>query len=208
MEVKVSDSIILIGTAHISQESVDEVRAAIEKYKPDMVAVELCENRYKTLTEKDRWENTPVTHLLKGNKAYLVLAQTFLASIQRRLGKETGVEPGSEMIAAIDEAKKQGREVVLVDRDITVTLKRAWRKMGFREKCRLAWELLKAVVGYDDEELEEVDLKKLMDEDVISTMLKQKWISAVDIFSRFEPHTFSPLTVFCTVYFLILRTKN
>jgi pheromone shutdown-related protein TraB len=173
VEVKVSDSIILIGTAHISQESVTEVKSAIEKYKPDMVAVELCENRYKALTEKDRWENTPVTHLLKSNKVYLVLAQTFLASIQRRLGKETGVEPGSEMIAAIDEAKKQGLEVVLVDRDITVTLKRAWRKMGFREKCRLAWELLKAVVGYDDEELEEVDLKKLMDEDVISTMLKE-----------------------------------
>ncbi|MEM0466378.1 MAG: TraB/GumN family protein [Candidatus Thermoplasmatota archaeon] len=173
MEIIVRDAIILIGTAHISKESVAEVQAAIEKYKPSVVAVELCQSRLKVLTEKDTWENTPVTHLLKGNKAYVVLAQTFLASIQRRLGRETGVEPGSEMIAAIDEAKKQGIEIALVDRDITITLKRAWRKMGFFEKCRLAWELLKAVVGYTEEDLNDVDLQQLMHEDVISTMLKE-----------------------------------
>ena len=130
MEVKVSDNIILIGTAHISKDSVKEVRDAIEKYKPDIVAVELCERRHEAITKKDKWESTPVTQLLKSNNAYLMLAQTFLSSIQRRLGKEYGVEPGSEMIAAMQEAKKFGLQVALVDRDISVTLKRAWRKMG------------------------------------------------------------------------------
>lgn len=173
LHITINDRIVLVGTAHISQESVDEVRQVIETYKPDIVAVELCENRYKALTEKDQWENTPVTSLLKSNKAYFLLAQTFLASIQRRLGKEYGVEPGSEMIAAIDEAKKLNLEVALVDRDITITLKRAWRKMGIREKFRLGWEFLKAIVGYDEEELEELDLKELMKEDVISALMKE-----------------------------------
>jgi len=77
LQVKVDDNIILVGTAHISKDSVDEVRDAIEKYKPDVVAVELCQKRYEALTEKDKWENTPVTALLKSNKAYLMLAQTF-----------------------------------------------------------------------------------------------------------------------------------
>ena len=137
MQVKVNDNIILVGTAHISKASVEEVKQVIEEYKPDIVAVELCKRRYEAITKKDQWENTPINELLKGNKAYLMLAQTFLSSIQRKLGKDYGVEPGSEMIAAMNEAKKHKIDVALVDRDISVTLKRAWRKMGFREKFRL-----------------------------------------------------------------------
>lgn len=173
MIVKENDNIILVGTAHISKESVEEVEQAIEKYKPDIVAVELCKRRYEAITKKDKWESTPVTKLLKSNNAYLMLAQTFLSSIQRKLGKEYGVEPGSEMIAAMDVARKHNLEVALVDRDITITLKRAWRKMGFREKFRLTWEFLKAIMGYDEEEMEELDLKKLMDQDVISALMEE-----------------------------------
>jgi len=173
LEVKINENIILIGTAHISQESVDEVRKAIETYKPDIVAVELDSRRHDALTKKVDWENTPVTSLIKSNNAYFMLAQTFLASVQRKLGEEYGVEPGSEMIAAMQEAEKYHCQVALVDRDITVTLKRAWRKMGLREKFRVLWEFLKAMIGYDEEELEELDLKELMKQDVISQMMEE-----------------------------------
>ncbi|MEA3457270.1 MAG: TraB/GumN family protein [Candidatus Thermoplasmatota archaeon] len=173
MQVKVSDKIILVGTAHISKDSIKEVKESIEKYKPDVVAVELCKRRYEGITKKDKWENTPVTSLLKSNNAYFMLAQTFLSSIQRKLGKDQGVEPGSEMIAAMDEAKKHNTDIALVDRDISVTLKRAWKKMGIREKFRLVWEFLKAILGYDEEELEELDLKEIMDQDVISAMMEE-----------------------------------
>jgi pheromone shutdown-related protein TraB len=173
LEEKISDNIILIGTAHISEESVQEVRQAIEAYKPDIVAVELCQRRYDSITKKDKWENTPVTALIKSNNAYFMLAQTFLASIQRKLGEEYGVEPGSEMCAAMQEAERNHVPVALVDRDITVTLKRAWRLMGIREKFRVFWEFLKAMIGYDEEELEELDLKELMKQDVISQMMEE-----------------------------------
>ena len=173
MQIKVNDNIILVGTAHISKDSVEEVKEVIKKYKPDIVAIELCKRRHTALTKKDQWENTPVSSLIKSNNAYLMLAQTFLSSIQRKLGKEYGVEPGSEMIAAIKEAEKQGHQVALVDRDISITLKRAWRKMGIREKFRLTWEFLKAMVGFEEEELEELDLKELMNQDVISAMMEE-----------------------------------
>lgn len=173
MKVKINDNIFLVGTAHISKESVDEVKTAIKEFKPDIVAVELCQRRYEAITKKDKWENTPVSSLLKSNNAYLMLAQIFLSSIQRKLGKEYGVEPGSEMIAAMEEAKKQNLEVALVDRDISITLKRAWKKMGIREKFRLVWEFMKAILGYEEEELEELDLKELMKQDVISTMMEE-----------------------------------
>jgi pheromone shutdown-related protein TraB len=173
LEEKISDNIILIGTAHISEESVNEVRKAIETYKPDIVAVELCQRRFETISKKDKWENTPVTALIRSNNAYFMLAQTFLSSIQRRLGEEYGVEPGSEMIAAMQEAEKYNIKVALVDRDITVTLKRAWRTMGLREKFKVVWEFLKAMIGYDEEELEELDLKELMKQDVLSQMMEE-----------------------------------
>jgi len=170
---QINDKIILVGTAHISKASVDEVEAVIDKYNPDIVAVELCERRYKGITEKDRWENTPVTSLLRSNNAYFLLAQTFLSSIQRRLGKEHGVEPGSEMIQALTQANAHDIPIELVDRDISITLKRAWKKMGIREKFRLFWEFLKAIVGFDEDEVEDIDFEELMDQDMISTMMEE-----------------------------------
>jgi pheromone shutdown-related protein TraB len=171
MKVEVNDNLVLVGTAHVSKASVEEVEAAIEEYKPDIVAVELDEKRFEVLTNKQKWEETPITDMIRGGKAFFFLAQVFLASIQRRLGKEFGAEPGSEMLAAINSAKEKQIKVELVDRDITITLKKAWRTMGIREKFRLFWEFSKAMVGYSDEE--EIDLEEIMDEDVISMMIEE-----------------------------------
>jgi pheromone shutdown-related protein TraB len=171
MKVELGDNLVLVGTAHVSKASVEEVESAIEEYKPDIVAVELDEKRYEVLTNKQKWEETPITDMIRGGKAFFFLAQVFLASIQRRLGKEFGAEPGSEMLAAINSAKEKEIKVELVDRDITITLKKAWRTMGIREKFRLFWEFSKAMVGYSDEE--EIDLEEIMDEDVITMMIEE-----------------------------------
>jgi pheromone shutdown-related protein TraB len=170
---KINEDLILVGTAHVSKKSVDEVTKAIETYHPDVVAVELCQRRFDSLTKKDQWENTPVTSLIKSNNAYYLLAQTFLSSIQRKLGKEQGVVPGSEMIEAMDQAKHHQLDVELVDRDIAVTLKRAWKKMGFLEKFRVFWEFLKAMIGFEEEEFDEIDIDELLDQDLISAMMDE-----------------------------------
>jgi pheromone shutdown protein TraB len=157
MEKIINENIVLIGTAHVSKKSVAEVEASIVKYKPDIVAVELDSKRYTAITKKHRWEKMSILEVIKTGKGFLLLAQTFLAMIQRKLGKEFGVEPGAEMVAAIKTARKHKLKVALVDRDITVTFKRAWRLMTFREKLRLFWYTMKALVGYDrlEAELEE-----------------------------------------------------
>jgi len=170
---KFNDKIILVGTAHISKDSIIEVKEVIKKFKPDIVAVELCKRRHDNIINKDKWENTPINKLLKSNNAYFMLAQTFLSSIQRRLGKDQGVEPGSEMIAAINEAKRNNLKIALVDRDISITLKRAWKKMGFIEKIRLLWEFLKAIIGYEEEDIDQIDLKEMMNQDMISSMMEE-----------------------------------
>jgi pheromone shutdown-related protein TraB len=173
VKARIDNDILLVGTAHVSNISVEEVKSAIKEFKPDVVAVELCKRRYQTLIEKEKWENTPITSFLQTDKAFLILAQTFLASIQKRMGKEFGSEPGAEMLAAIEEAKKQNLKIELVDRDISITLRRAWRKMGIREKFRLAWEFMKAMIGYEEEEIKKIDLEELMKEDVVTAMMKE-----------------------------------
>ncbi len=171
MKVVVNERLVLVGTAHVAKASVEEVEEAIKEHKPEIVAVELDEKRYEVLTNKQKWEETPVTDMIRGGRAFFFLAQVFLASIQRRLGKEFGAEPGSEMVAAIKAAERDAIRVELVDRDITITLRKAWRTMGLREKFRLFWEFSKAMVGYSDEE--EIDLEELMDEDVITMMIEE-----------------------------------
>ncbi len=171
MKVVVNDKLVLVGTAHVLKASVEEVEAAIKEHKPDIVAVELDEKRYEVLTNKQKWEETRITDMIRGGKAFFFLAQVFLASIQRRLGKEFGAEPGSEMVAAIRAAEQNNLRVELVDRDITITMKKAWRTMGIREKFRLFWEFSKAMVGYSDEE--EIDLEELMNEDAITMLIEE-----------------------------------
>ncbi|UCE75284.1 MAG: TraB/GumN family protein [Methanomassiliicoccales archaeon] len=171
MKVEVNEKLVLVGTAHVSQVSVKEVEEAIRQYEPDVVAVELDEKRLEVLLNKKKWEETPITDMIRGGKAPFFLAQVFLASIQRRLGKEFGAEPGSEMLAAVKEAEKNAIRVELVDRDITITMRKAWRTMGFREKFRLFWEFSKAMVGYSDEE--EIDLEEIMNEDVITMLIEE-----------------------------------
>jgi pheromone shutdown-related protein TraB len=173
MQVQVGDNILLVGTAHVSKTSVEEVRAAIDTFRPELVAVELDATRHKAITQKEEWEATPFTRLLKGNTLYFFLIQTLLASYQRRMGLEEGVEPGAEMIAAIQAAEAHRSEIVLADRDIAITFRRAFMSMGFREKMRISWELLKALVGLEKEPDGPSTVDELLDHDIITTMMEE-----------------------------------
>jgi pheromone shutdown-related protein TraB len=176
---RVRENIVLVGTAHVSTKSVDEVRAAIEQFKPDIVGVELDAGRYEALRDRDRWAKTPVTDIVRSGRAYFFMAQLFLANFQRRLADRFGVEPGAEMIEAVNLASSRGLKLALLDRDIGVTLKRAWRMMRLREKLRFVaafWEILfglRHIAEMEDDKQDEIDLDKLMEEDVLTQMMDE-----------------------------------
>jgi len=163
--------VLLIGTAHVSKESVDEVREAILEERPEIVAVELCKPRYQVLIDRRGWEETPLTKLLKGEQPYFFLGQSFLAMIQRSLGEQLGVEPGAEMLEAIRAAQDVGAKVALVDRKIAITLRRAWSRMSLREKFRIFKELLYGFLGATEEE--EIDVEALKRQDVVTEMMEE-----------------------------------
>ena len=169
--ISIEENIRLVGTAHVSKESVELVRSEIESWNPDFVAVELCESRFKTLSENRRLDKESLLKVIKEGKAPLILTQSLLASEQRKLGISEDLQPGAELIEAINVAKKSDKEVVLIDRDIQTTLRRAWKKMRFREKVGLLWSL----VGDNDiDDSDEFDINEVLkNKDLMTLMMDE-----------------------------------
>jgi pheromone shutdown-related protein TraB len=162
---------ILIGTAHISQESTDLVRAVIEQERPDVVCVELDEQRYKTLSDKTKWENLDLKQIIRQQQLMTLLINLLLASYQRRLGQKLGVAPGTELLEATRVAQELDIPLALVDRDVRITLRRAWNSMSFWEKMKL---LSSGFVGaVEGEEISEEMLSEIRQSDVLTELMNE-----------------------------------
>src|SRR6056297_1381942 len=133
-------SVRVVGTAHVSSDSVEEVERVVAEEQPDTVAVELDEGRFRQM-QGDAPEDLDAKDLLKGSMAFQFLAYWLLSYVQQRLGEKFGIEPGADMQAAVDAAQASGADVALVDRDIQVTIQRFWARMTGLEKLRLVGEL-------------------------------------------------------------------
>ena len=161
--------IILLGTAHVSKESVQLVRNVIEKEKPDTVCVELCEARYQSIRQKDKWLDTDIIKVIKEKKSFLLLSNLLLASFQKRIADKFDIVPGAEMIKAIDAAEAAGADIHLADRNIRITLAKTWRAMGLWGKVKLLFQLVLSMGEIGD--ISEEDIEKMKQEDVLETLL-------------------------------------
>ena len=139
----------VVGTAHVSQRSVDEVREVIDDVKPDVVCVELDKGRYDALTKDSAFRDLDVFKVVREGKTLYLLAHLALASYQRRIGASLGVKPGAELVAAVDAAKQHGIPFELIDRDIQITLKRTWKNIGLWRRIDAA--VRRCVAGGEDQ---------------------------------------------------------
>ena len=146
----VDKSIILLGTAHVSRKSTELVETVIEEEKPDSVCVELCQSRFQSLTQKKKWQETDLVKIIKEKKAFFLLANFMLASIQKQLAMKMGIKPGEEMLQAIRSADVSGAKLQLADRDIRITLSRVWRTMKLWDKLKLIFQFVASLGGMDD----------------------------------------------------------
>jgi pheromone shutdown-related protein TraB len=163
--------IVLVGTAHVSRDSVDEVRRVIEEEKPDRVCVELDEGRHASLSQDSSWQNLNVGKVIRQGKGFLLMANLLLASFQRRLGKDLGVKPGEEMLAAIQASQQLGIPYSLCDRNIQVTLRRAWGRTRFWGKLKMLSAMLASV--FASEKLSQEDVEKLKQKDILASMMEE-----------------------------------
>ncbi len=160
--------ITLIGTAHVSRQSADLVKKTILETKPDTVCVELCNTRLSSIKNQDKWREMDIVQIIRQKKTLLLLMNLLLASFQKRLADKFGIQPGQEMINAIDAAGAVQANVVPADRDIQVTLSRVWRGMGFFEKLKLLFSMVFSMGGDD---IEEADIEKMKEQDILQTLL-------------------------------------
>ena len=161
--------IILIGTAHVSPKSVEEVREVIATERPDSVCIELCPGRYNSIINKDQWQNTDIGKIIKEKQTMLLLSTLIMSSFQKRIAKNFEVAPGQEMIQGMESAKEIGAELVLADRDIQVTLKRLWQNVGWKGKAQIFYELFSSI--FFSEEITEKDLEEMKSQDMLDAAL-------------------------------------
>lgn len=170
-------SLEIVGTAHISEKSIESVREVIHEKRPEIVAIELDFARYNKLLDESngivREEKVDLKKMLKSSNLIVTVVSTFLAHTQKKMGEDVGVQPGSEMLEAAKIAQEVNADIALIDRNIQVTLKRTIKGMTFREKISFVWELLKAYISDDDEEtMMEEEIEKLKQEDTIVEVMK------------------------------------
>ncbi|MBU4260029.1 MAG: TraB domain-containing protein, partial [Proteobacteria bacterium] len=161
--------IILLGTAHVSRESAKLVDSVIEEEKPDCVCVELCQSRYQTIRQRDKWEKMDIIKVIKDKKAFLLLSNLLLASFQKRIAKKFNLKAGEEMRKAIEKAEAIGAKIHLADRDIRITLSRTWRIMSFWDKIKILFQLILSLGGI--EEISEEEIEKMKQQDVLQVIL-------------------------------------
>jgi pheromone shutdown-related protein TraB len=161
----------IVGTAHVSQRSVEEVERVIEEVRPDTVCVELDDARYRALTDDSEWLKLDLFSVIRQKKVLFLLTRTVLAAYQRKMGQKLGVRPGAELLAAVRKAEQLGARVVLADRDIQATLKRTWHNLSFWNKAKLASSLMAAPFAI--EEITEEQVEQLKQRDNISDMMAE-----------------------------------
>ncbi|MCP3901737.1 MAG: TraB/GumN family protein, partial [Desulfobacteraceae bacterium] len=162
-------TIKLIGTAHVSKESADYVQEIILEKKPDTVCVELCNTRLDSIQNTDKWRNMDIVKIIREKKALLLFTNLILASFQKRIAKKFDIQPGQEMINAVNSAKEVEAVIVPADRDIQVTLSRVWRGMGVFKKLKLVFQLLLSLGASDD--ITEEEIEEMKQEDILKSIL-------------------------------------
>lgn len=162
---------ILIGTAHVSKKSAEQVKEVIETERPDFVCIELDEQRYETIINRSKWKETDIFKVIKEKKATFLLMNLILSSFQKRLAKQFGISPGQEMIQGIESAKEIGATLVLADRSLQVTFARIWHKIGLWGKAKLIFWIVYSI--FNDESFTEEELEKIKSQDMLTAMLDE-----------------------------------
>ncbi len=162
---------VLIGTAHVSRESADLVREVIEKERPDCVCVELDAQRHEALAHRTRWERLDLKEVIRKKQLAALLVNLLLSSYQKRLGGSLGVRPGTELLEATKVAEERGIPVALCDRDVRITLRRAWSSLSLWKKSMLLSSI--GVGAFEKPDLSEEDLRRLREQDVLTEMMRE-----------------------------------
>ncbi|MEX1057512.1 MAG: TraB/GumN family protein [Natronospirillum sp.] len=161
----------LLGTAHVSKASADEVQTLIRSGEFDVVAIELCPSRYQSMIDPDALAQLNLFQVLKQGKAGLVAANLALGAFQQRVAEESGIEPGAEMKMAVQEAKAAALPLLLIDRDVGTTLRRVYHNVPWWQRSSLIMGLLGSLISREKVTAE--DIEQLKEGDVLASTFRE-----------------------------------
>ena len=159
----------LVKTAHVSKDSIEDVRRCVEEINPDAICIELDEQRYERLSNPDKWRETDIIEVIKKKQVGMLLVNTILASFQKRMAKSLGSNTGGEMMEGIRLSKDRNIPLVLADRSIKTTFSRIWNELDTKEKFKMLMAIIESI--FSDEEISEEDLAKLKEADALEAAL-------------------------------------
>lgn len=162
-------NIYLLGTAHVSQESVELVEKTIASIKPESVAIELCESRYSAFRDPDRWKKLDLYSVIKSGRSHVLLVQLLLAGYQKKLAKDLNIKPGAEMLAAAKSAEANNAQIVLADREVKTTLKRTWANLGAWSMFKVIGAMLESV--FTDQKVSAEEIERLKGADALEEVM-------------------------------------
>ncbi|WP_017185039.1 TraB/GumN family protein [Alkalibacillus haloalkaliphilus] len=163
--------VIIIGTAHVSKQSAEQVKEVIETEQPDSVCVELDEQRYQSVREGNKWRDMNIFKVVKEKKSTLLLMNMMISSFQNRVAKQFGIKPGQEMIQGIDSAEEVEADLVLADRNIQTTFSRVWRSIGVSGRAKLMLSILYSI--FNRETISEQELEKMKQQDMLNSVMQE-----------------------------------
>ena len=163
--------IILIGTAHVSRQSAEQVKEVIDREQPDSVCIELDEQRYQSIIDNNKWRQTDIFKVIKDKKATLLLMNLAISSFQNRMAKQFDIKPGQEMIQGIESANENGAEIVLADRNIQTTFSRIWHNLGWTGKSQLLTSVFFSIFSKDT--ISEEEMENMKSKDTLNAVLAE-----------------------------------
>lgn len=160
-------NVLLVGTSHIAEKSIETITQVFNDYRPDIVCVELDHARLHGLLT-----NAKPDYSLSGIKKFGFQGYLFAVIgglLQKKLGNIAGIKPGSDMLVAVNLSKINNKELQLVDQNIEITLRRFSKTFTFKEKIRLLADIFKAPFT----KKVSFDLRKVPEQKIILALMNQ-----------------------------------
>ncbi|ESQ15904.1 MAG: TraB/GumN family protein [Thiohalocapsa sp. PB-PSB1] len=170
LTISTKDAVLhLLGTAHVSRNSAEKVRELLqsESLGFDAVAVELCRSRFNAIVRPETLKQLDLFAVIREKRVYMVAANLALSAYQQRLADQFGIEPGAEQRMAIRLAEERGLALLLIDRELGTTLRRAAQNLGLWKRLNLFSGLLAGLLSR--EQVTEEDVENLKQGDMLET---------------------------------------
>lgn len=134
----------ILGTSHVAKGSVREIEHEIKSFQPDIVAIELDQNRLQALLTNQKTSFNPKIIAKIGLMGYVFGLIGHIA--QQKIGKKLNIMPGKDMLTAFKLARKHDLKVALIDQNVQITLRNVSKNFSMKERLKLVGEILESII--------------------------------------------------------------